>query len=38
MGWRKAAQLPPPFDRLLSSMTVGDMTQPMHVRRVASSS
>jgi peptidyl-prolyl cis-trans isomerase SurA len=24
MGWRKAAQLPPPFDRLLSSMAVGD--------------
>ncbi|MBA4364344.1 MAG: molecular chaperone SurA, partial [Pseudomonas sp.] len=29
MGWRKAAQLPPPFDRMLSTMTVGDITQPM---------
>ena len=28
MGWRKAAQLPPPFDRLLTSMTVGQVTQP----------
>nr|WP_215731346.1 peptidylprolyl isomerase [Pseudomonas sp. P9(2020)] len=28
MGWRKAAQLPPPFDRELSSMSVGDITQP----------
>ncbi|MBH3428564.1 peptidylprolyl isomerase SurA [Pseudomonas alkylphenolica] len=29
MGWRKAAQLPPPFDRLLSSMAVGDVTEPI---------
>jgi peptidyl-prolyl cis-trans isomerase SurA len=29
MGWRKAAQLPPPFDRLLGTMAVGDVTQPM---------
>ncbi|MCX7078063.1 MAG: peptidylprolyl isomerase SurA [Pseudomonas sp.] len=29
MGWRKAAQLPPPFDRMLSSMSVGDITEPM---------
>ncbi|MCW2269372.1 Chaperone SurA precursor [compost metagenome] len=29
MGWRKAAQLPPPFDRLLSSMSVGDVTEPI---------
>ncbi|NYH09546.1 peptidylprolyl isomerase SurA [Pseudomonas moraviensis] len=28
MGWRKAAQLPPPFDRELSSMATGDITQP----------
>ncbi|QEY59844.1 molecular chaperone SurA [Pseudomonas sp. C27(2019)] len=28
MGWRKAAQLPPPFDRLLSSMSIGQVTQP----------
>ncbi|MDD2059164.1 peptidylprolyl isomerase [Pseudomonas sp. GD03860] len=29
MGWRKAAQLPPPFDRLLSTMSVGDVTEPI---------
>ena len=29
MGWRKAAQLPPPFDRLLSTMAVGDVTEPV---------
>ena len=29
MGWRKAAQLPPPFDRMLSSMSVGDVTEPV---------
>jgi peptidyl-prolyl cis-trans isomerase SurA len=29
MGWRKAAQLPPPFDRMLSSMAVGDVTEPV---------
>ncbi|BBP79740.1 chaperone SurA [Pseudomonas sp. Ost2] len=28
MGWRKPAQLPPPFDHLLSSMPVGDITEP----------
>lgn len=28
MGWRKAAQLPPPFDRLVSNMTVGQITEP----------
>jgi len=28
MGWRKAAQLPPPFDRLLSNMAVGQVTEP----------
>lgn len=28
MGWRKAAQLPPPFDRLLGGMTVGQVTEP----------
>ncbi|MFJ4195957.1 peptidylprolyl isomerase SurA [Pseudomonas sp. NPDC089534] len=28
MGWRKAAQLPPPFDRELSSMSPGEITQP----------
>ena len=28
MGWRKAAQLPPPFDRMLSSMALGQVTQP----------
>ncbi len=29
MGWRKAAQLPPPFDRMLSAMPVGEVTQPV---------
>lgn len=29
MGWRKAAQLPPPFDRMLSSLSVGDVTEPV---------
>ena len=29
MGWRKAAQLPPPFDRLLSQMPVGEITEPI---------
>ncbi|MCQ4257425.1 peptidylprolyl isomerase [Stutzerimonas stutzeri] len=29
MGWRKAAQLPPPFDTEVSSMSVGDVTQPV---------
>lgn len=28
MGWRKAAQLPPPFDKMLGSMPVGDVTPP----------
>ena len=28
MGWRKAAQLPPPFDRLVGEMTVGQVTEP----------
>lgn len=28
MGWRKAAQLPPPFDRLLGGMSVGQVTEP----------
>ncbi|WP_407297655.1 peptidylprolyl isomerase [Stutzerimonas zhaodongensis] len=29
MGWRKAAQLPPPFDTEVSTMSVGDVTQPV---------
>lgn len=29
MGWRQAAQLPPPFDTMLSSMPLGDVTQPI---------
>lgn len=29
MGWRKAAQLPPPFDSQLSGMAVGDVTEPV---------
>lgn len=28
MGWRKAAQLPPPFGDMLSAMPVGDVTPP----------
>jgi peptidyl-prolyl cis-trans isomerase SurA len=28
MGWRKAAQLPPPFGEMLGSMPVGDVTPP----------
>ncbi len=28
MGWRKAAQLPPPFDRLLGGMSIGQVTEP----------
>lgn len=29
MGWRKAAQLPPPFDTEVSAMSVGDITRPV---------
>ncbi|YCH21349.1 peptidylprolyl isomerase [Pseudomonas sp. D1-3] len=29
MGWRKAAQLPPPFDAMISAMNVGDVTEPI---------
>lgn len=29
MGWRKAAQLPPPFDNMISAMSVGDVTEPI---------
>jgi peptidyl-prolyl cis-trans isomerase SurA len=29
MGWRKAAQLPPPFDHLLGTLAAGDITQPI---------
>ncbi len=29
MGWRKAAQLPPPFDSLVSEMSVGEVTEPI---------
>ena len=28
MGWRNAAQMPPPFDRMLSTMQVGQITPP----------
>ncbi|WP_153785985.1 peptidylprolyl isomerase SurA [Pseudomonas sp. EMN2] len=31
MGWRKAGQLPPDFAKMLSSMTVGDVTQPIRI-------
>ncbi|MDH1263180.1 peptidylprolyl isomerase [Pseudomonas sp. GD03944] len=29
MGWRKAAQLPPPFDAMISALEVGQVTEPM---------
>ncbi|MBP8202292.1 MAG: peptidylprolyl isomerase [Pseudomonas sp.] len=29
MGWRKAGQLPPPFDTMLSALSVGQVTEPM---------
>ena len=29
MGWRKAGQLPPPFDRMLNNMPKGDITPPV---------
>jgi len=29
MGWRKAAQLPPPFDAMIGAMSVGEVTEPM---------
>ncbi|WP_145139637.1 peptidylprolyl isomerase [Pseudomonas duriflava] len=31
IGWRKAAQLPPPFDQIVSDMNVGDVTEPVRV-------
>ena len=29
MGWRKAAQLPPPFDSMIGALTVGEVTEPL---------
>lgn len=29
IGWRQAAQLPPPFDQLIHGLKVGDFTQPV---------
>ena len=29
MGWRKAGQLPPPFDQMLSALNVGQVTEPV---------
>jgi peptidyl-prolyl cis-trans isomerase SurA len=29
IGWRKAAQLPSPFDSMVGSLTVGDVTEPV---------
>jgi peptidyl-prolyl cis-trans isomerase SurA len=29
MGWRKPAQLPPPFDSMVRSLSVGEVTQPV---------
>jgi peptidyl-prolyl cis-trans isomerase SurA len=31
MGWRKAGQLPPDFAKMLSNMSVGDITQPIRI-------
>ncbi len=29
MGWRKAAQLPPPFDAMIGALSAGEVTEPM---------
>lgn len=29
MGWRKAGQLPPPFDAMIGALAVGQVTEPM---------
>ena len=29
MGWRKAAQLPPPFDGMIGALSVGQVTEPV---------
>ena len=29
IGWRKAGQLPPPFDRLVSQLSIGQVTEPV---------
>lgn len=29
MGWRKAGQLPPPFDAMISALPIGQVTEPM---------
>jgi peptidyl-prolyl cis-trans isomerase SurA len=29
MGWRKAAQLPPPFDAMIGALSVSEVTEPM---------
>ncbi|MET1077185.1 MAG: peptidylprolyl isomerase [Pseudomonas sp.] len=29
MGWRKAAQLPPPFDSMINTLAVGEVTEPV---------
>jgi len=31
MGWRKAGQLPPDFAKLLGSLSVGEITQPLRI-------
>ena len=31
MGWRQAAQMPPPFDDMLQNMKPGDFTEPVRV-------
>lgn len=29
IGWRKAAQLPPPFDRMVGSLSISEVTEPV---------
>ncbi|MGA4817619.1 peptidylprolyl isomerase [Pseudomonas aeruginosa] len=33
IGWRKAAQLPQPFDSMIGSLAVGDVTEPVRTPR-----
>ena len=32
MGWRKAVQMPPPFDSMLREMKPGDVTEPVRIQ------
>ena len=38
IGWRKAAQLPQPFDSMIGSLAVGDVTEPVRTPAASSSS